>query len=277
MTIEVSNLTFDAYANVGFTTIPELFLGQGDGQINLSQLNSQVSVNFLKNPENNLPLLVLHNYTFDINESNVKAHFKGNNDVFTLLDMAGNTTIPLIVKLLGKNATAEDRLMIQEVVNGILGSIPSVLQIPSTDVAFNFGLADSPSIHDGYAQFAIDGTSTCVNESACKHYPGPQPVRPPYIKPFSGSGAMQVMIADYLINSLLYAAYEDSLLNFEVTSEMVNRSTNGSFELNTDSFALFIPQIKEHYGAGRPINLGLSLTSPPSLSIAPTGMTRKQF
>lgn len=272
LNITLSDFTIDSYGRLGFTTDPELFFGKGWGMVNLTRLNSTVSIDFGKG-ENNLPTLKLKHSKVDINTTNVKAHFEGDNDVFSLLELAQNFSIPFIVDFLGGVMSDETRQTIEETVNGLLESLPDEIVIPGTHIAFNFGLLFSPKVTHGHVPFALMANASCINDTACKRYTGPKPSPPGETEVFQGKGSLQVLVSDYMLNTFCIAAWEDSMLKGTITPEMVHNLTNGTIELNTDLFGIFIPEMRQFYGPHRDITLDLELTAPPTIDITPKEIT----
>lgn len=264
----VSDFTLQCTGNLSFWTTPAIFYGNGTGKVDMTHLNSSVGFQFTKG-DNNLPQFHLKYSHFDLNEKHVMANFSGNNDVFTLAEMAKDFALPMLVDFLNGTMDQDTMDSISETINGVLGELPSALTIPGTDIVFNFGLLFDPKVKGSYVPMAIDGTAICANKTACRPYNGPKPKVPPETDVFGGNGSFQLLLSDYIFNSLSVAAFEDSIFNLTVTPGAVRNATNGSIELNTDLFGIFIPEMREVYGKHQDITLQLNMTSPPLVSISP--------
>ena len=269
--LKISNFSFDCVAKAGFTTDPVLFFGKGDGRFNLSRLNVSLIMDLKLGP-NNLPMIELVGSKVDISNNSLRMLFNGTNDVFTLLETIQGFVAPLIIETIGGVMKDETRRQLQDTINGVLNGLPNEIVIPGTDLALNYGLLIPPSMTNGYLPIALNGTFSCSGK-ACHPYAGPRPVPPKKIDPFAGTGSFQVLVSDYLVNTLLIAALEDSLIRFNVTSDMVANMTNGTIGLNTDLFGVFIPQIREKYGAHRNISMNFTAVKPPSLDITHNDIT----
>jgi len=202
----------------------------------------------------------------------LNATFEGDNDVFTLLNSIGEFAIPTIIELIGGEMKKETIEAIQGTVNELLGQLPCNITIPDTNVNFDFGLVVSPKVVDGHAPFALNGTSVC--EANCTPY-GDKPLPPKPIKVFGGKGSLQILLSDYIFSSFAHAAFENFLLKAIITSDMVKNATNGSFELNTDLFGIFIPEMRTFYGPHKDIDLAVGAITPPRLTIDEKGIICK--
>jgi len=267
MTLALKDFVFKFLGELSFWTTPAIFYGNGTGNAQFDHLNSSVDISFGKGP-NDLPMLHLHRSQFDLDDKHMKGKFQGTNDVFQLLDLAKNLTFPMIIEFLNGTMTEETMKQIESTVNDLLAGLPSAIQIPGTDVVFNYGLLFAPDIKNGAIPFGIEGTSKCANATNCKPSPEPKPKEPPFVPPFEGPGTLQIKISDYLLNSFLRAVYENGLIHIAVTPEMVHNATGGAVELNTELFSVFIPEMKEYYGKERNVTLDLHMTAPPTVDIS---------
>jgi hypothetical protein len=265
----LNNFTLEWVGKVKFATDPKLFFGDGSGWFNLSKLNYTVKINFGLG-ENKLPTLKIKQSAFDISNKSLNMSFYGTNDIFTLIDMAQKFALPAILAIIQGNMTKETINSTETMINGLLGSIPHEVPIPTTGVAFDIGFTDSPAVTSkGYIPILINGTARCTNETSCKRYE-PMPV-PPKKEEFKyGKGSFQLHLSDYIFNSIFVALWQDSFLNFAITPAMVHGLTNGSIELDTKLLGVFIPEIRRRYGPDKPITLKISATAPPLLSINET-------
>ena len=271
ITASMKDFTLKCFTKAKFATDPIFFFGTGIGKVDTKRVNSTVEFNFYKG-KNNLPALKLINSNCDLTKENVQAEFSGDNDIFTLLNMTQDFTISMLVEYLNGTMSKETKEAIEGTINDLLGKIPPIIQIPGTDIAFNLGLLIDPKVEKGHVPMAIDGTSDCINKTACREYSGPWPQVPPETPVFEGSGSLQFLLSDYLFNSLSVAAYRNSLFNFTVTPEQVHEITGGAIELDTDFFSVFIPAMRKVYGKARPIMLKVSMTSAPMVKISPKEM-----
>lgn len=271
-----TDFSLEWMGKVRFTTDPELFYGNGTGLFYLNKLNSTTVLNFDRGA-NKLPSILLKKSKVDISNKSVSMHFEGTNDVFQLLDMAKNFSLPMILDLISGEMKGETLKLIQDSINGALESLPHEFVIPGTNIAFDYGFLYSPKVSkDGYVPFPIAGSARCVNETTCGHFE-PKPI-PPKVDDFeNGKGSFQLHISDYILNSVLVAAFDDHLLHYKVTPEFVHSLTEGAIELDTDLFGVFIPEIRRRYGPKRPITLQINANTPPEFIISKKSMDSKKL
>ena len=273
--LSIHNFSFDCIAKTNFTTDPQLFFGQGHGRFNLSRLNVSFVMD-LKLGKNDLPQIEIISSRVDISNKSLHMLFNGTNDVFTLLEMVQGFVAPLIIDTIGGEMKKETRDSIQSNINDLLAGLPNEFTIPGTNISLNFGLVLPPSMTKGYLPLALRGQFACVGPQ-CLPNPGPEPTPPPVMDPFAGSGSFQLLISDYMLQTLFIAAYQASLLRFNLTAEMVGNLTNNTVPFNTDLFGVFIPELRQKYGPHRNINMNISVHEPPKVDISPDGMERKVF
>jgi hypothetical protein len=274
--VKLNDFSLEWIGKVNFSTDPQLFYGEGNGWFNLSKLNVTTKMNFDKGA-NMLPKLILKSSKVDISNTSVGMHFDGTNDIFQLMDMAKNFTLPMIVDFISGEMKAESIKFIEDTINGALEGLPHEITIPNTHVALDYGFTFAPSVtKDGYVPIPIAGAARCTNETSCKKYEK-RPIPPKEEDYAIGKGSLQLHISDYILNSVFVAAFEDSLLNFYITPEFVHGMTNGSLELDTDLFGILIPEIRRRYGPKRPISISITATQPPEVTITSAGLEGKSY
>lgn len=264
--VSLANFSLKWVGKVKFSTDPVLFFGDGDGWFNLTNLNVTMKLNFDIGP-NMLPRLKLIQSNVAISNKSISMGFNGSNDIFQVMNMTQAFALPMILDIIQGEMKAETIKMLEETINGVLGSLPHEITIPTTDIAFDYGFIFSPKVNEkGYVSAPIKGSAKCVNESRCVPYEK-KPV-PPKKEDFTyGDGSLQIHLSDYIINSFSVAAFEDSLLKYVITPEMVHNLTGGLIELNTKLYGIFIPEIARKYGPDGPITIKLTSLSPPEVSI----------
>lgn len=270
----ISNLTFDCIGNTNFNTVPMLFFGAGYGLFNLSRLNTTLKMKFgLGN--NLLPNISIESSKVDINVTNLQMKFSGTNDVYTLLEMVQNFSIPMIVDLIGGEMKKETKKSLSDTINGLLEGLPHSMRVPGTHIDFDFGFLLPPTTKEGYMPLALYGNSSCGDEKACIPYQGKKPDPPKDQPVFGGMGSFQVLLSDYMLDTLFISAFEDQLLKANITAEMVRNMTNGTISLDTDLFGIFIPIMREKYGPHKEIFMKVNFSQPPTVDITTKDLTRK--
>lgn len=274
MSIKDLSLALKAFAQ--FTTVPALFYGRGYGMFNLSRMNSSTAFS-LDIGNNLLPTFSLDYSHFNLSEKDLSMSFNGTNDVFTLLNSTQDLLIPTITGMLNGTMKPETRKSISDTINDLLSGLPSNITIPGTNINFDFGFIENPSMKGKYLPIALKGVSKCVNTTACKPYKKRTLIPPKEKKVFDGNGSLQILVSDYLINTLSFSAFEDQMMNLKVSSKQVSNMTNNTIKLDTDLFGIFIPHMRELYGKKREININFNITDPPMISIATDAIRCKIF
>ncbi|KAL8179865.1 UNVERIFIED_CONTAM: hypothetical protein K2H54_073685, partial [Gekko kuhli] len=77
-------------------------------------------------------------------------------------------------------------------------------------------------------------------------------------------------ISSYLFNTAGYVYYQAGALSYDITDDMIPKESK--LRLNTSSFGSLVPQIEKSY-PGMLMKLVVSPSSPPSLAIAPEGLS----
>lgn len=269
---EISNFALDWLGALSFTTDPVFFFGQGDGKYQLSNFNLLTSIDLDLGP-NKLPKIKFLESRVDLTKESIRIKFNGTNDIFTLLEIIQGAVTPFIIRLIGGEMSDETKLTIQETINSVLAGLSNEYELPGTDIVLNYGFISSPSLKNFYLPIALNGSSACASRKRCIPFKGVRPDPPRPINVFGGKGVFQVLISDYFLNSLLIAAYEDLLMNFVITPEKMHKLTNGSLELNTDLFGVFIPDMRKVYGPNKNISMNFNVTYPPKFTVTTKDIT----
>jgi len=149
--------------------------------------------------------------------------------------------------------------------NKLLMSVP-VRQTVKTPLVFDIGLLSNPEFStDSFRLFESGASYDMYQPTEC-----PADVCPQRKLPDTTTQRMaQVYVADYVGNSMGYAAHQSGLINFFVTPEMV--PANVPFKLNTSSLA-FLPELAAKY-PNAPVYLNISGNHPPHVVFDTTGAT----
>ncbi len=271
--LAVRNFSLNLLGNASFNTVPRLIRGKGYGAFSLANFASLVKFALGLGP-NRLPNVTLIRTTTNLNHDNVHAKFDGTNDIFRLADMVRSLVSPIIIGIVSGNVSSRTLGIVQTAANRFLGSLPSAVRIPGTDVTIDYGLLYPPvASHSGdYIPLAIAGTSTCVG-NACHPSPDRQIAQPhPVPDLSSGKGSLQMTVSEQFLNGFLAALFDNAKLNLAITPGWIRGLTNGGLELNTDLCSMFMPELRRKYGEKREISAHFNVASPPTVSISSAGI-----
>ena len=270
--VKLDNFTLDCVANTSFNTVPSFFNGKGTGLFKLAKLSTKLRAE-LGLGSNNLPTVKLHESITTLSNDSLSMKFDGTNDIYLLLDKVRAYIGPMIIRIIGGTMSNETMKKVEDNINTYMGSIPSTMIIPGTDIKLDYGLITPPSIVNAFLPFALNGASVCSNPAKCIKYGGNPPTRPKKIDVTNGNWSLQVYISEFFLNSLFIAVLENSLLNVTVTPADVRKATNGSVELSTDLLGVFIPEMRQKYGPKKSVSFQVNFTSPPLFHIAAAGVS----
>ena len=129
-------------------------------------------------------------------------------------------------------------------------------KLDGVDIGFDYSLTESPSISEEWLSFKSKGIFV---QDSDRNYNPPIPV-PGAVNDEIKEG-IQIVISDYLANSLSYSAYVAGLLDLNITNETLPNSF--PFELTTTLIGFLIPDLVDTYGLDEPVSLMCSFSDVP--------------
>lgn len=129
-------------------------------------------------------------------------------------------------------------------------------KLDNLDIGFDYSLTESPYISEDWFSFKSKGIFV---QDSDRNYNPPIPV-PSSVNEEVKEG-IQIVVSDYLANSLSYSAYTAGLLDLNITNETLPNSF--PFELTTTVIGILIPGLVDQYGLDKPVSLMCSFSNVP--------------
>lgn len=261
---KIEEISLSCGGNISFSMEPDLFSGNGFAIFNLSKLNLTISTGFIKTEENLMNVKIVKS-KIDISKNSFNMHFYSDDEIFDIINSIQETIFEILLSWIQGEMSETNRKYIENGINRVLNDTSNFPIIEGTDILLDYHLIAEPNSPANYLPISLNGTAICNNPQKCKKSTYKAEL-PPTIEIFDNTNNnMQILISEYLLNTIMIAGYENSLFNYDITPEKFNEITK--IKLDTNFISVFIPEVLNKYGENRDVFIRINAENPLNFTI----------
>lgn len=253
-TINLNLKDLEGVIDFNYTFISGFADRKGTGNVSISEIQIVVSTRLFAHPnilEPNKLGPVLKIEKVDLVSAKIEINFNDLGNLEKLVQYVIVNTQNAFLALLKKELSGDLLTKIDQQIFNAMVNMPLYIDVPNTNLTIDYSLTESPQVIDNYLELSLNASIDSRVQGIV--YEGPSNPVPRFP---SGIDSIILFINEYVFQSALYTLFKQNKLDVFLNSEKIAL-------LTTSTLGIAIPELYEHYGASKPVDVRLDAKEYP--------------